>query len=159
MMFFILFFFSWFQEPTLIITSPDFEHEGELPSKFTCDGDGGNPTFTIQGLPERTRSLALIMEDPDVPTTTFNHWVVWNIQPTNTIEHNSVPGIEGMNSIGKTSYLRPCPVEGEHRYFFKIYALDQMLELEPDSNKHKLENAMEGHVLAKGEIICVYRKR
>jgi Raf kinase inhibitor-like YbhB/YbcL family protein len=159
MIFLILFFYTWLQQPTLVITSPDFEHEGDLPSRFTCDGDSGNPTFTIQGIPERAKSLALIMEDPDVPTTTFNHWIVWNIEPTNTIAENSVPGIEGMNSLGKTTYLGPCPVEGTHRYFFKIYALDEMLELEPDANKYKLETAMNGHVLAKGEIVGLYRKR
>jgi Raf kinase inhibitor-like YbhB/YbcL family protein len=147
------------QTSTLTITSPDFEHEGEIPSRFTCDGDDSNPTLNIQGIPEGTQSLAIIMEDPDVPLTTFNHWIVWNIPPQETIAANSVPGIQGNNSLGRNSYLGPCPPGGTHRYFFKVYALNIKLDIEEDSNKAKLEAAMENHTLAKGEMMGYYQKK
>src|SRR5687767_11948225 len=128
-----------FQTASLTVTSPDFEDGGEIPAQFTCDVDGTNPNLNIDGLPEGTKSLAIIMEDPDVLSTTFNHWIVWNIPPGQTIAANSVPGIQGNNSLGRSSYLGPCPPGGTHRYFFKVYALNTMLDIDSDSNKRKLE--------------------
>lgn len=148
-----------YAQETLTVTSPDFEHEGEIPERFTCDGDDTNPTLNIEGIPKRAKSLVLIVEDPDVPLTTFNHWLVWNIEPTTTIAANSVPGKQGNNSMGKNSYIGPCPPAGMHRYFFKVFALDTMLELDEDSNKRKLEEAMKDHVIGKGELIGVYNKK
>jgi Raf kinase inhibitor-like YbhB/YbcL family protein len=156
---FIFFMITWFQSATLTITSPDFDHEGEIPEQFTCDGGDNRPTLNVLGIPEGTKSLVVIMEDPDVTITTFNHWLVWNIPPEETISGNSVPGIQGNNSLGKNNYLGPCPPGGTHRYFFKVYALNDMLNLDPDSNKNKLERAMEGHVLAQGEIMGWYHKK
>jgi Raf kinase inhibitor-like YbhB/YbcL family protein len=157
---FILIFSLFFQTPSLSVTSPDFEHEGEIPSRFTCDGDDAHPTLRIQGIPDGTKSLAIIMEDPDVPLTTFNHWVVWNIQPVEVIEENSiVTASHGYNSMGKTNYLGPCPPAGMHRYFFKVFALNSMLDIEEDANKRKLESAMDDHILAKGELMGWYRKK
>ena len=153
----LLFFFL--QVSSLTITSPDFEHEGELPAKFTCDGDDINPTLNVQGIPDGTKSLAIIMEDPDVPLSTFNHWVMWNIEPGEVLAAGSVRGVQGNNSIGKNFYIGPCPPAGKHRYFFKVYALNTMLDLEEDSNKHKLERAMDGHILAQGEIMGWYHKK
>jgi Raf kinase inhibitor-like YbhB/YbcL family protein len=147
------------QTRELTVTSPDFENEGELPSRFTCDGDDAHPTLNIQGIPEGTKSLAVIMEDPDVPLATFNHWVVWNIPPLETISGNTVPGVQGSNSMGKNSYLGPCPPGGTHRYFFKVYALNSMLDLPADSNKKQLEKNMEEHILARGEIMGFYHKK
>jgi Raf kinase inhibitor-like YbhB/YbcL family protein len=147
------------QPSELTITSPDFVHEGELPSRFTCDGDNANPTLNIQGIPEGTKSLAVIMEDPDVPSTTFNHWIVWNIPPQETIAENSIPGIQGNNSLGKNNYLGPCPPGGTHRYFFKVFALNSMLDIDANGNKNKLESAMQEHILAQGEIMGWYRKK
>jgi Raf kinase inhibitor-like YbhB/YbcL family protein len=144
---------------SLTVTSPDFENGGDIPERFTCDGDDSNPNLEIAGIPKNTKSLVIIMEDPDVALTTFNHWLVWNIPPQETIRANSIPGIEGNNSLGKSSYLGPCPPAGTHRYFFKVYALDTMLDLEPDSNKRKLEAAMKDHILAEGEIYGVYNKK
>lgn len=149
----------WIQPSTLTVTSPDFEHEGEIPSRFTCDGEDSNPTLNIQGIPEGTKSLAIIMEDPDVPLTTFNHWIIWNIPPTETLAENSVQGVQGNNSLGRNSYLGPCPPGGTHRYFFKVYALNSMLDLEESSNKSKLEEAMAGRILAQGEIMGHYQKK
>jgi Raf kinase inhibitor-like YbhB/YbcL family protein len=152
-------FLFWSQSATLTITSPDFEHEGEIPEEFTCDGGDNRPTFNVGGIPDGTKSLVVIVEDPDVTLTTFNHWVSWNIPPEPTISGNGVFGVQGYNSLGKTSYLGPCPPGGTHRYFFKIYALNDMLDLDPDSNQKKLEQAMEGHVLARGEIMGWYQRK
>jgi Raf kinase inhibitor-like YbhB/YbcL family protein len=155
----ILFFVMTFQSSPLTITSPDFENEGKLPEKFSCDGEGVNPTLQIQGLPDGTKSLVLIVEDPDVPLATFNHWLVWNIPPQDVISENTTPGIQGNNSMGKNSYSSPCPPAGMHRYFFKVYALNSMLELDGDANKKEVEQAMNGHVIAQGEIMGWYRKK
>ena|SRR5688572_1190374 len=156
---FISIFWLLLQTQTLTVTSPDFEHEGEIPSQFTCDGDDSNPTLNIDGIPEGTKSLAIIMEDPDVPLTTFNHWIVWNIEPSETIEANSIPGVQGNNSLGKNSYLGPCPPGGTHRYFFKVYALNAMLDIDEDSKKGELEEAMKGRILAQGEIMGWYQRK
>jgi Raf kinase inhibitor-like YbhB/YbcL family protein len=144
---------------TLAVTSPDFENGGDIPERFTCDGDDSNPNLDIAGIPTNAKSLVIIMEDPDVPLTTFNHWIVWNIPPQPTIRASSIPGIQGNNSLGKNSYIGPCPPAGTHRYFFKVYALDALLDLEADSNKRALETAMKGHVLAEGEIYGFYNKK
>ncbi|MBT0158447.1 YbhB/YbcL family Raf kinase inhibitor-like protein [Candidatus Bathyarchaeota archaeon A05DMB-2] len=142
----------------LVVKSSAFENNQLIPVKYTCDGDNVNPPLTIEGATEETRSLVLIIDDPDAPMGTWDHWVVWNIPPTDKIEENSVPGIEGRNSARKHSYAGPCPPWGTHRYFFKVYALDAELELKPDADKNDVEKAMQGHILAKGEIVGRYRR-
>lgn len=143
----------------LTITSPAFEHNSLIPSKYTCDGDNINPSLKIEGVPEETKSLTLIVDDPDAPMGTWDHWVVWNIPSTQKIEENSAPGTEGLNDSRKHSYSGPCPPSGTHKYFFKVYALDTKLTLNPNSRKKDVENAMSGHVLAQGEIIGLYKRR
>jgi hypothetical protein len=143
----------------LIITSPAFENNSFIPSKYTCDGANVNPALKIEGMPEGTQSLTLIVDDPDAPMGTWDHWIVWGIPPTDRIEENSVLGTEGLNDFRKHSYGGPCPPSGTHRYFFKVYALDTKLVLHPNSRKKDVEKAMEGHVLAKGEIIGLYKRR
>ena len=143
----------------LIITSPAFENEGVIPSKYTCDGENVNPRLNIDGLPEGTESLVLIVDDPDAPMGTWDHWTVWNIPPSERIEEDSVPGTEGLNDFGKHSYGGPCPPSGTHRYFFKVYALDTKLNLNGSSRKKDVEKAMKGHILAKGELIGLYKRR
>ena len=143
----------------LEVTSPMFKHNGPIPSKYTCDGENVNPPLNIQGIPEGTKSLVLVVDDPDAPMGTWDHWVVWNIPPKEKIEENTVPGIEGVNDFRKHSYGGPSPPSGTHRYFFKVYALDTVLELSPNSRKKDVEKAMTGHMLAKGEIIGLYRRR
>jgi hypothetical protein len=143
----------------LAVTSPAFENNKSIPSKYTCDGNDVNPPLIIEGTPEETKSLVLIVDDPDAPMRTWDHWVVWNILPTNKIEENSVPGVEGMNSFRKHSYGGPCPPSGTHRYFFKIYALDTKLNLDSNSRKKNVEKAMKGHILAKGELVGLYSRR
>jgi len=143
----------------LTITSPAFESNKSIPSKYTCDSNDVNPTLNIEGIPEETKSLVLIVDDPDAPMGTWDHWIVWNIPPTNKIEENSVPGTEGLNDFRKHSYGGPCPPSGTHRYLFKVYALDTKLDLDPNSRKKNVEKAMKDHILAKGELVGLYSRR
>lgn len=143
----------------LTVTSPTFENNKSIPSKYTCDGDDVNPPLIIEGIPEETKSLVLIVDDPDAAMGTWDHWIVWNIPPTNKIEENSVPGVDGLNDFRKHSYGGPCPPSGTHRYFFKVYALDTKLNLDSNSRKKDVEKAMKGHILAKGELVGLYSRR
>lgn len=143
----------------LVITSPAFENNGFIPSKYTCDGVDVNPPLKIEGLPEGTQSLVLIVDDPDAPMGTWDHWIVWNMPPAERIEENSIPGIEGLNDFSKHSYRGPCPPSGIHRYFFSVYALDTKLDLNPNSRKRQVEKAMDQHILAKGVIVGRYRRK
>ncbi len=142
----------------LTVKSSAFEHNKLIPSKYTCDGEGINPPLTIQGMPEKTKSLALILEDPDAPAGLFTHWVAWNIPTSGVVKEHASPGAEGLNSAKKRGYFGPCPPSGTHRYFFKVYALDTMLSLTQFDEREDLENAMEGHVLGRGELIGLYRR-
>jgi Raf kinase inhibitor-like YbhB/YbcL family protein len=142
----------------LSVSSPAFEHNKLIPAKYTCDGEDVSPPLTITGAPEDTRSLVLIVDDPDAPMGTWDHWVVWNIPPTRSIAEDTVPGTEGMNTYRRHSYGGPCPPGGTHRYFFKVYALDTLLSLSSNATKRDVEKAMQGHVLAKGELIGLYRR-
>jgi hypothetical protein len=144
--------------PELKITSV-FEHNGHIPVKYTCDGDDINPPLNIEGIPDGTQSLVLIMDDPDAPMGTWDHWIVWNIPASGKIEENSAPGIEGVNSWRKNNYGGPCPPSGTHRYFFKVYALDTKLNLPTSANKKDVEKAMQSHILAEGELIGLYSRQ
>ena len=141
------------------ITSLAFKHNEKIPSKYTCDGEDMNPSLEIKNMPEGTKTLALIVDDPDAPMGTWVHWVVWNIPPEGRIEEKSVPGEQGINDFNKPDYGGPCPPSGTHRYFFKVYALDTKLNLDKNSKKEDVEKAMQGHVLAKGEIIGLYSRK
>jgi len=143
----------------LNITSPAFENNGFVPSKYTCDGADVNPPLKIKDVPKGTESLVLIVDDPDAPMGTWDHWIVWNIPPTEAIDEDSVPGIEGMNDFNRHSYGGPCPPSGTHRYFFKVYALDTSLHLDSNARKEDVERAMEAHILAEGEIVGRYSRR
>ena len=142
----------------LTVKSPAFENNKLIPSKYTCDGEEVSPPLTVEGIPKKTKSLSLIMEDPDAPAGLFIHWLVWNIPPTDKIQENSIPGTEGLNTNKKNSYHGPCPPGGTHRYYFKVYALDTLLKLGALSDKEVLENAMQNHILAYGELIGLYRR-
>jgi hypothetical protein len=144
---------------SLTVTSPAFKNRDSIPAKYTCDGAGINPPVQIGDIPAGTKSLVLIVEDPDAPGATFDHWVMWNIPPAATIQENSAPGIQGSNSTGKNNYKGPCPPSGAHRYFFKVYALDTMLDLPAGSGKKAVEKAIKEHVLASGELIGLYQKK
>ncbi|MCL4429551.1 MAG: YbhB/YbcL family Raf kinase inhibitor-like protein [Chloroflexi bacterium] len=143
----------------LTIKSPAFQHNSPIPKKYSCDGEDTNPPITIEGTPKESKSLALVVDDPDAPGGTFDHWVVWNIPPSTTkIAEHSVPGTEGLNSARQRGFMGPCPPSGTHRYFFKVYALDAELSLGAKSTKKDLEKAMQGHILAKGELIGLYHR-
>lgn len=136
-----------------------FLHKGFIPLKYTCDGDNVNPPLSIEKIPPGTKSLTLILYDPDAPYGSFDHWLVWNISPSEIIKENSVPGIVGKNSTGNNNYMGPCPpTDATHSYFFKVYALDTMLDVQTGSDKKTLKEAMKGHVLATGEIMGFYKK-
>lgn len=143
------------------LTSPDFENNQMIPAKFTCDGMDINPPLEISEVPSSAQSLVLTVDDPDAPMGTWDHWLVWNIDPSAVlIEENSVPkkAVQGKNSFGKQPYGGPCPPSGTHRYFFKLYALDTQLTLAPSSDKSDLTSAMSGHVLGQAEIVGLYKR-
>jgi hypothetical protein len=146
-------------EMTLEVTSPAFEPGGRIPKKYTCDGENVSPPLKWSGVPTETKSLALIVDDPDAPIGTFVHWVLYDLPP----DLDSLPegvrgmGTEGINDFRKTGYGGPCPPRGsEHRYFFKVYALDTTTGLKAGVSKRDLENAMRGHILAQGQLIGIY---
>ena len=143
----------------LTVKSSAFESGKPIPRKYSCHGEDINPPLTIEGTPKEAKSLVLTVDDPDAPSGTFDHWVVWNIPASaTTIEENSVPGTEGINGARKQGYMGPCPPSGTHRYFFKVYALETELKLGGSSKKADVEKAMQGHVLAKGELIGFFSK-
>ena len=142
----------------LKISSPKFEHKGSIPVKYTCDGENINPPLIIEGIPEKAKSLVLIVDDPDAPMGTWVHWVVWNIPTINIIEENNVPGVEGINDFNQHGYGGPCPPSGTHRYFFKVYALSTELDLNPSSTKKDVESAMEARIITKAELVGLYSR-
>lgn len=140
------------------IMSPAFRNHAKIPEKYTCDGDNVNPPLDFDDFPKETKQLALIVDDPDAPGKTFVHWLVYNMPLSVHIDEDSVPATQGYNDFGRQSYGGPCPPSGEHRYFFKLYALDTKLDLAEGVNKAKLESAMEGHVLEKADLIGLYSR-
>jgi hypothetical protein len=147
------------------LTSSAFHEKGIIPSKYTCEGKNVNPPLDFSGVPEGTKSLVLIMDDPDVPKTLrpsgmFDHWVLFNIPPTiHHIAENSIPpSTAGSNTYGGLEYRGPCPPDREHRYFFKLYALNKMLDLHSGVSKAQVEEAMRGHILAEAQLMGRYEK-
>lgn len=141
----------------LVISSPSFIEGGQIPKMYTADGDGINPPLVIDEVPDGTRTMALIMEDPDAPHGTFTHWTLWDIPPAASISENSEPGVTGKNSMNKTGYTPPNPPSGNHHYFFHVYALDYSPNLGTGSVREELEDAMAGHILAEGTIMGRYQ--
>jgi len=146
----------------LILQSPFFSHQSSIPPEFTCDGLDVSPALMIDGVPEGTKSLVLIVEDPDAPRGTWDHWILFNIDPSvRRIEKGGVPSgsVEATNDFGRNYYGGPCPPSGTHHYFFKLYALDAMLDMPGSARKKDIEQAMEGRVLDKTELIGLYARR
>ncbi len=140
------------------IISPAFEHNQIIPRKYTCQGEDTSPPLEISHIPQETKSLSLIVDDPDAPMGTWVHWVVFDIPITTKIEENTIPGKQGINDFGKRDYGGPCPPSGTHRYFFKIYSLDTTLNLKEGISIKALEKAMQGHILGQAELIGLYKK-
>lgn len=155
---------------TFKIMSPAFADNASIPAKYTCEGDDISPPLTWSGVPEGTKSLALIVDDPDAPDPkaprmTWVHWVLYNLPPDATglsegVAVGALPaGTEGgLNDWKRTGYGGPCPPIGRHRYFFKLYALDAALPATSEASKAKVEAAMRGHVLAEAQLIGTYQK-
>ena len=141
------------------IRSPSFKLNEEIPEKYTCDGKNINPPLEIEDIPEDTKSLAMIVDDPDAPNGTFTHWVVWNIPPTKRIEENSEPGIQGKNDFNIKNYKGPCPPSGDHRYYFKLYALDKKLSIQQGAEREKIISEIQDHVIESCNTMGRYSKK
>ena len=149
------------QTMALDFTSSAFDQGGNIPQKYTCDGANLSSPLVWSGVPEDTQSLALIVDDPDAPGRTYVHWVLFNISP----EQDGLPegvqdvGVLGSNNRNQPSYTGPCPPSGPaHRYFFKLYALDSQLNLQRGASKAELLDAMDGHIVAQGELMGKYAR-
>jgi Raf kinase inhibitor-like YbhB/YbcL family protein len=147
--------------PDLELTSPSFDDGEPIPEKHTADGEGSSPQLRWDSVPEGTRTLALIVHDPDAPSGDFVHWVAWNIdpEPGELGEGAPAPG-EGTHGFGGLGWTGPSPPEGHgpHRYFFDLYALDTELDLEPGAAREQLEEAVDGHVLARAQLVGTYER-
>jgi Raf kinase inhibitor-like YbhB/YbcL family protein len=144
------------------ITSPAFEDGGEIPAKYSCDGENVNPPLAWEQVPAGTRSLALVLEDPDAPHGVFVHWTLWNLnQRLTRIEEQAEPreSVCGKNSWGHNRYGGPCPPSGTHRYEFRLYALDSTLELAGSATREQLGDAMDGHILEVALLTGLYAKK
>lgn len=140
------------------VSSPAFKNDGFIPAKYTCDDGNISPALNIDNIPAEAKSLAIIVDDPDAPHGTWVHWVVWNIPVTHHIKENVVHGKEGLNDFRVHNYNGPCPPKSVHRYFFKVYALDDLLNLPDNTTKYELEKAMSGHVVGFGELVGLYER-
>jgi len=151
----------------MIIESPAFKNGERIPSKYTCDGDDISPEIKWKDAPKNTKSFTLISDDPDAPVGVYTHWVIFNMPPSQnglkegietkpTLQDGS---IQGKTDFGRIGYGGPCPPSGTHRYRFHLYALDTTLGLLPGSTKQQVLRAIQGHILAEAEIICLYSRR
>ncbi len=148
------------------LSSQAFKHEGMIPSRYTCDADDISPDLQWQAVPDGVQSFALICDDPDAPMGTWVHWVYFNIpSSTHSLPEGVIPvqqpdqgGRQGTNDFQRIGYGGPCPPGGSHRYYFKLYALDAMLDLDAGASKQQLLDAMEGRILAKAEMMGRYQR-
>jgi len=154
----------------MILTSTAFEHNGEIPSLYTCDGQDISPPLAWKGLPAKTKSLVLIVYDPDAPDPrapkmTWVHWILYNIPPHESsiqqaVKSTDLPSdtLEGLNDWNRQGYGGPCPPIGRHRYFHKLYALDKVLPEMRTPTKAEIEKAMTGHIITTGELVGTYER-
>lgn len=143
-----------------------FEYQMPIPAKYTCEGQNLSPPLTF-GIPTGTKTLVLIVDDPDAPKGTFTHWTVWNIPPEVQSLSEGAKELftkgstvkQGINDFGQTRYGGPCPPPGKpHRYFFKLYALDAPIDLKEGANKQEVEKAMKGHIIDKAQLVGTYQR-
>lgn len=153
-------------EKAMKITSTAFGQGEKIPPRYTCSGENVSPPISWKAVPEGTKSIAVITDDPDAPMGTWVHWVYYNIPAGTSGLPERIPqgknpssgGVQGVNDSGNLGYDGPCPPSGTHRYYFKAYALDAVLDLPPGSGKKKLVNAMKGHILGKGELMGTFKR-
>ena len=152
---------------TMKLTSTVFTEGGPIPSKYTCDGENISPPLTWSGIPPSTKSLALIVDDPDAPGKTWVHWIVYNLSPASNSLNENMPAtnqinsqaFQGTNDFKKIGYGGPCPPSGTHRYFFKLYALDSTVTITSErATKDELLRNMQGHIIAQAELIGLYKR-
>jgi len=148
------------------LSSQAFGPGESIPSQYTCDGANTHPPLSFEAVPPEAKSLALIMDDPDVPKDlmpegVFDHWVVFNIPPktAGVAEGSEIQGTYGSNSSGQQAYAGPCPPDREHRYFFRLYALDTQLALKKGASKHDVLSAIEGHIIGQAELMGRYERK
>jgi len=170
--FFLLLFFVLFPKAYAFeLTSTAFEKDGDIPKKYTCEGEDISPPLNWSSAPKNTKSFVLIVDDPDAPDPrnprmTWVHWVVYDIPATRKGFPEKVPanikikggGTHGNTDFKKTGYGGPCPPIGKHRYFFKLFALDTVLKLPGGKTKKEVKKAMEGHIIERVELVGLYRK-
>jgi Raf kinase inhibitor-like YbhB/YbcL family protein len=156
-------------EPTLttgtaaegfVFTDASDVHDGEaVPTRFTCDGEDVSPTLEWNGVPDRTRELAIVLEDPDAPGGTFTHWLVWDIDPATTTLSGDASGQEGVNDFGKRGYRGPCPPGGQtHHYVFRLLALGERVDLDERSDRAAFDAAVGPHLLAEARVTATYAR-
>lgn len=148
------------------IESSVFKEGNSIPDKYTCDGNDVSPPLSFSGIPDGIKSLALICDDPDAPAGTWVHWVLFNLPPNTNDLPEAVPiekklsigAKQGTNDFRTIGYGGPCPPSGTHRYYFKLYALDRMIDLEAGATKWQLTQAMKGHVIAEAQLMGTYKR-
>lgn len=152
---------------TFTLATPAFPSGGAIPDRYTCHGSDDSPALVWTGHPAESASFAIVMDDPDAPAGTWVHWVIWNIPATSHLLQANVTrsgtladgAMQGKNGFGKVGYNGPCPPPGKtHRYFFRLYALDSKLTLQPGADRNQLDAAMKGHILGIAEHIGTYRR-
>jgi len=154
------------QKMAIEVSSSAFNEGESIPSQYTCDGKDISPQLKWSGVPDEAKSIALIADDPDAPGKTWVHWVLFNLPPETTSLDENMPGDvelengakQGITDFGDHGYGGPCPPGGIHRYFFKVYALDTELDLNSDVQKDDVVSAMDGHILAEGQLMGTYTK-
>ncbi|MDO8584180.1 MAG: YbhB/YbcL family Raf kinase inhibitor-like protein [bacterium] len=146
------------------LMSPAFEQNQPIPMIYTCDGENVNPPLIISNVPQHAKSLVIFVDDPDVPAqlgSIYHHWIIYNIPPETTElkEHHAPPGVQGKNSAGHVGYAGPCPPDREHRYFFKLYALNEELGLAEGATREEVEKAMQGKVITQTKLVGKYERK
>lgn len=163
----ILTTFAMTQGGKMVIKSPDFKNGEPIPKAFSCEGEDISPKLEWDNAPEGTKSFALICDDPDAPMGTWVHWVIYNIPKDSRFLEKNIPkkpklengALQGKNSWPRTGYNGPCPPPGKaHRYYFKLYALDTILNLKENATKEELLSAMKGHILQEAQTMGTYKR-
>lgn len=144
----------------MLIETSAFKKGQPIPAKYTCSGENVSPPLSFRDVPANAKSLVLIVDDPDAPKGTFDHWILWDIPPTTkNFSEGAFVGQQGLNHYNEKRYRGPCPPPGKpHRYFFKLYALDTLISLPEGSTKNQVEEAMKEHILAKAELMGTFQR-